>query len=220
MPIEGDLDADHFVVLVGYDDASNRFTFRNSWGKDWGDEGNGTLPYAYVDSFMQEAWISLARGPQRGTGPMSRLVERSWCTPSDLPCLLYGFELWNGIANRPLAWAFAVGRDGHFEVEELFVMPDQRRRGYGGKLLGLAEAKARELTLPLRIWIPHGDLDSPVAIDQFAKKYGRCVIDAPFGWAAGELTAGAAAAPNSHAPRRPPGLMHRGRWGLSMPKWL
>jgi C1A family cysteine protease len=42
------------VVAVGYDDqrfSSTRgaLRFRNSWGRDWGEEGYGWLPYAYVE---------------------------------------------------------------------------------------------------------------------------------------------------------------------------
>jgi C1A family cysteine protease len=38
----------HAVLAVGYDDATTRFTVRNSWGPDWGNGGYFTLPYAYL----------------------------------------------------------------------------------------------------------------------------------------------------------------------------
>lgn len=40
----------HAVVCVGYDDASQRFTIRNSWGSSWGGpmQGYCTMPYAYL----------------------------------------------------------------------------------------------------------------------------------------------------------------------------
>ncbi|GAA4862004.1 C1 family peptidase [Saccharopolyspora rosea] len=38
----------HAVVAVGYDDAQQRFTCRNSWGADWGQQGYFTMPYAYL----------------------------------------------------------------------------------------------------------------------------------------------------------------------------
>jgi C1A family cysteine protease len=38
----------HAVMAVGYDDASQRFIVRNSWGKGWGQAGYFTMPYAYV----------------------------------------------------------------------------------------------------------------------------------------------------------------------------
>jgi C1A family cysteine protease len=38
----------HAVLAVGYDDTTQRFTVRNSWGKDWGIKGYFTIPYAYL----------------------------------------------------------------------------------------------------------------------------------------------------------------------------
>lgn len=38
----------HAVVVIGYNDATQRFKFRNSWGTGWGNNGYGTLPYAYL----------------------------------------------------------------------------------------------------------------------------------------------------------------------------
>jgi C1A family cysteine protease len=40
----------HAVLAVGYDDATGRFTVRNSWGADWGLNGYFTMPYAYLTS--------------------------------------------------------------------------------------------------------------------------------------------------------------------------
>ncbi len=38
----------HAVLAMGYDDASQRFLVRNSWGVDWGQRGYFTMPYAYL----------------------------------------------------------------------------------------------------------------------------------------------------------------------------
>ena len=38
----------HAVLAVGYDDASQRFVARNSWGAKWGQQGYFTLPYEYL----------------------------------------------------------------------------------------------------------------------------------------------------------------------------
>jgi C1A family cysteine protease len=40
----------HAVMAVGYNDATNRFIIRNSWGADWGLQGYFTMPYAYLDN--------------------------------------------------------------------------------------------------------------------------------------------------------------------------
>jgi len=39
----------HAVMAVGYDDRRGRLWIRNSWGRRWGRQGYGTLPYAYVE---------------------------------------------------------------------------------------------------------------------------------------------------------------------------
>ncbi len=48
----------HCVVAVGYDDASQRFTIRNSWGDGWGRAGYATMPYAYLlsQSLASDFW--------------------------------------------------------------------------------------------------------------------------------------------------------------------
>ncbi|HLY83475.1 MAG TPA: C1 family peptidase [Acidimicrobiales bacterium] len=38
----------HAVLAVGYDDAAQTWTARNSWGTGWGMAGYFTLPYAYL----------------------------------------------------------------------------------------------------------------------------------------------------------------------------
>jgi C1A family cysteine protease len=48
----------HAVLGVGYDDASQTFLVRNSWGPAWGQKGYFTLPYAYVSqrSLASDFW--------------------------------------------------------------------------------------------------------------------------------------------------------------------
>jgi len=38
----------HAVMASGYDDTTQRFTCRNSWGYDWGTSGYFTMPYEYL----------------------------------------------------------------------------------------------------------------------------------------------------------------------------
>jgi len=38
----------HAVMAVGYDDGSQRFIVRNSWGTSWGIKGYFMMPYAYL----------------------------------------------------------------------------------------------------------------------------------------------------------------------------
>jgi len=38
----------HAIVVVGYDMAKEHFICRNSWGKDWGDDGYCYMPFTYL----------------------------------------------------------------------------------------------------------------------------------------------------------------------------
>jgi C1A family cysteine protease len=48
----------HAVLAVGYDDSSQRFLVRNSWGTSWGMDGYCTMPYGYLTdpSLARDFW--------------------------------------------------------------------------------------------------------------------------------------------------------------------
>ncbi len=48
----------HAVLAVGYDDRSQRFIVRNSWGSAWGQAGYFTMPYAYLldENLSDDFW--------------------------------------------------------------------------------------------------------------------------------------------------------------------
>ena len=48
-------DHHHCVTLVGWDDATQKWTFKNSWGEDYGTNGYGTRSYT-DDTWMKYAW--------------------------------------------------------------------------------------------------------------------------------------------------------------------
>ncbi|HTY12045.1 MAG TPA: C1 family peptidase [Bacteroidota bacterium] len=49
MPLPGERTVGgHAVVGIGYADSDRRFIVRNSWGKDWGEQGYFTIPYDYL----------------------------------------------------------------------------------------------------------------------------------------------------------------------------
>lgn len=73
----------HALTLVGYDDATEHFKFVNSWGKRWGDNGFGYLPYNYVQNknpdnsimhtYPKELWsISLSQADNQDGSPMEK----------------------------------------------------------------------------------------------------------------------------------------------------
>lgn len=55
----------HAVLAVGYDDATKRFTVRNSWGTGWGMKGYFTIPYAYLeDRNLSDDFWTIRRAEQ------------------------------------------------------------------------------------------------------------------------------------------------------------
>jgi len=46
----------HAICAVGYDNRTKLIKFKNSWGKDWGKNGYGFLPYKYIVDFLWDAW--------------------------------------------------------------------------------------------------------------------------------------------------------------------
>ena len=46
----------HAICIVGYDNTLKIFKFKNSWGKNWGSNGYGYLPYAYMNKYCSDAW--------------------------------------------------------------------------------------------------------------------------------------------------------------------
>jgi C1A family cysteine protease len=52
----------HAVLAVGYDDATQRFLVRNSWGEGWGDKGYCYMPYGYLTDpgLAQDFWAIYA----------------------------------------------------------------------------------------------------------------------------------------------------------------
>lgn len=75
-----DMTGGHAVMAVGYDNAkkikhpsggpttTGAFLIRNSWGKKWGDDGYGWLPYKYVEEGLADDWWVLLKEEWVDTG--------------------------------------------------------------------------------------------------------------------------------------------------------
>lgn len=47
----------HCIAICGWDNATGRFLFKNSWGGFWGDSGYGTIPYQYIEAYSDTGMI-------------------------------------------------------------------------------------------------------------------------------------------------------------------
>lgn len=46
----------HAVMAVGYNRSDKRFLVRNSWGRQWGQEGYFSMPYEYLEALAGDFW--------------------------------------------------------------------------------------------------------------------------------------------------------------------
>ena len=132
----------------------------------------GTISYDYFDRYQIEAWIDVASAMTRPTQPTGSISEVSWAIADAIGTFLYCIEILDTTIDERLAWAFVVHRDGYADVEEFFVRPAYRLRGYGSKLAFAVEGIAQKQNLPIRFLIPHADANSihhPPAKRIFAK---------------------------------------------------
>jgi C1A family cysteine protease len=57
MPKKGDENVGgHAICVIGYNDKTRLFKFKNSWGKAWGAKGYGFLPYEYLRKHSMDNW--------------------------------------------------------------------------------------------------------------------------------------------------------------------
>jgi GNAT superfamily N-acetyltransferase len=149
----------HSILLLGYNDEKQEFTFQNSWGVKWGDKGFGSLPYDLFTKACVETWVQLFKGKPESSQPKSHIVECEWGIHESTGEIVHGREI-AGPNDERIAWSYAIERKGVLEVEELFVMPRFRRNGYGAALArAMAELSARE-NAHLSFLIPHADATS------------------------------------------------------------
>jgi len=155
-PIDSPIVGAHAVGLLWDMVDRKRFAFDNSWGPDWGTCGRGSMSYEFFDDAVVEAWCFDVR-PAQLLQSESGVKKYEWAVPTLVGDDFRGFEYYDNDTDERIGWAFAALRDNFFDVEELFVRPQYRRKGYGGKLAAQLSRTAAQLGLPLRVWIPFAD---------------------------------------------------------------
>lgn len=96
----------HSVLLVGYDDTAGHFKFRNSWGTNWGENGNGYIPYQLFQTTWIEGWMDdISQSAKR----RSVVSLSSWAIREQGGGTFHCREFAGPEADR-IGWAFAVER--------------------------------------------------------------------------------------------------------------
>jgi len=185
----------HSVLVYGFSDSRQEFAFRNSWGVNWGEKGNGSIPYTVFETCWVEGWCSgLAACPMDGN-PKSGVVERRWGVHEHGGGVLHCYEFVDSDAGR-VAWTFFVERNGLVEVEELFVMPAFRRKGYAAKFVEMLADYARQCGTSLMVWVSHADtaVENMMVVEKLADRLGLKLSASPARWASYVLSDAAKAA--------------------------
>jgi GNAT superfamily N-acetyltransferase len=174
----------HSVCLLGYDDEKREIKFVNSWGPNWGDNGFGYISYATFERTCWETWRQEFRVKINPTDSEPGLKVRKRGVQEHGGGILHARDI-VGPNEERIAWCFAVHRENSLDVEELFVKPEYRQRGYGKGLVRELARLADEVGLAPRIWVPDVDA-TPDNLAIFARLVSRLdlrVRQSPVRWA-------------------------------------
>jgi GNAT superfamily N-acetyltransferase len=189
----------HAVTLVGYNDRDKRISFVNSWGLGWGDQGFGTISYRHYHARAVESWVqspvsaytmtakSALESLRSHESNMEHVYELIWRTRDIIRGgILRVFEIYDAANDERIGWAFAVLRDGFLDIEELFVRPAYRRRGYGRRLAKLVLQTSQSLQRPIRLWVSYADCgeENRASLDGLLEELGLSLWNSPVRWAA------------------------------------
>ena len=174
----------HCVALSDYSYAQKWFEFYNTWGPSWGNNGQGYMPADFIDGWMTESW---GKDWSKASLPECRGINvLRWDIASPVNDRVYGLEIYDGDADERIGWSFVVLRNDHLEIEELFVRPSFRRRGFGGQLVASVLELSKTLSAPLRAWVPFVDCTETnlAALARTIIKLGMNIRPSGVTWAA------------------------------------
>lgn len=159
----------HAVSLQSYDEATNTFLFRNSWGPKWGNRGYGYIERNDLEATWWEGWTFFPV-PKPGSKSLTPLPsfddltdlgtgirQRLWLLKDRNRSLRQWYELMDVISDERLAWASTVEFESTLEIEELYVRPAFRRHGFGNYLFNTIRQASADKGLSLRMWISFPD---------------------------------------------------------------
>ncbi|MGZ3742387.1 MAG: C1 family peptidase [Pseudobdellovibrionaceae bacterium] len=135
--VSGDYLGGHAISIVGYDDVSQSFIIRNSWGEDWGDHGFGRVSYEDTSGVGSSTWsfeiptmggavtLLSPRDYTYMTGPVSLTAESTLANTDAINYSVYGSNgqsVWSGVCqgqNCSVNFDSSKFPDGRYEVQAI-----------------------------------------------------------------------------------------------------
>ena len=147
----------HNIPLAAYDENERMFLFPNSWGTQWGHNGWGALPLDSFQNQSNEAWLVAPDGlfPPHSVRSGIACCEWKWSLTPDLG--VHCREIIDGKTLDRLAWAFCVKRNGFLEIDDFYVWPSERGKGYGRVLAAMVTRLGSQVSAPLRMLVSYAD---------------------------------------------------------------
>lgn len=147
-------------------DMNDYFLSQNTWGNKWGNYGFAAIKREFFEKNMYEAWavsrnLHLPKVEGAGIVVVSNIIEMDPIRQHHM------IEFRDLDTRKPIAWTFFSIRNMHVYVEDLFVVPGFRCRGFGTQLLMRIRAITNNL-IP-KFWIPFADIDTPQSKNSLQK---------------------------------------------------
>ena len=130
----------HCIMVKDCDQNSQEFKFLNNW-RNWGEESKGYLPFDYFKKYAFDCH-ALYLFPQylrRKKQPIKNLgMFQNWTARSTSDVRVYGFEFMekSGTRWQRIAWCFMSDTGKNFLIEDFYVRPEFRGKGYGREIAG------------------------------------------------------------------------------------
>jgi GNAT superfamily N-acetyltransferase len=97
-----------------------------------------------IDRYLVEAWAMVGEATFPPITAKTGLIALLWKS-SEGGQEVHGREIIDAASGERLGWCFLVRRGDVLDIEELFVWPTNRRRGYGRILADLARELASQM---------------------------------------------------------------------------
>jgi len=148
---------------------------------DWGDKGVGFISYDLFERAVCEMWtMDFA---QRSNPPDGH-VKMSWAVVEPNTGVAFHCREFLGPGRERIAWSFVTQREQKkCEVEEFFVRPAYRRKGFGKALIKMLKELAEGNEL--QTWISYADSgpDNLPVIEKLVKLLGLRIQESDMRWA-------------------------------------